>query len=177
MYEMPAPESLSFFSGPSRVNLAPNGLAPTRPFRFHLIAVARLDVHHRRNAPTEFRAETTGVDVGICNHIRIEHTEQADAMEGIVNNHAVEQHFVLDGRSAADVQLTALVARADESRQDLQRLDQIRLSTKTRNLLQITRSDGLDRHVDLGGLLFPVGVNLGTSQLNDSAVPTGNCAW
>ena len=146
------------------------GAERTRPYAalgFHLIAIARLDVHHRRNAPTEFRAETTGVDVGIGNDIRIKHTEQADAVEGIVHDHAVEQHFVLDGRSAADVQLTALVARADESRQDLQCLDQIRLPTKTRNLLQITRSDGLDRHVHLGGLLFPIGVHLGTAQLDD----------
>ena len=87
-------------------------------------------------------------------------------MKSVVDNHAVEQHLVLNRRTAADVKLSALVTCADKSGQDLQGLDQIRLPPKTRNPLQIRRPNRLDRHVDLRLLLLTFRADFCRTQLD-----------
>ena len=81
-------------------------------------------------------------------------------MEGVVDEHAVEQHLVLDGRSAADVQLPALVPCRDKPGQHLKRLHQIRGPAEARNALDVRRANGLHRRSDLGGLFLAIGTHL-----------------
>ena len=131
------------------------------------VAVTGFDVHDRRYAATEFGSESTGVYIRIGYHIRIKNTEQANAVECVVHDHAIQQHLVLNRRTAAYVQLSALVASAYEARQNLQRLHQVGLASKTGDFLQITRTNGLYRHVDFGRLFFPVGIDLRALQLDD----------
>ncbi len=50
-------------------------------------------------------------------------------MEGIINNHSVEQNLVLYGRSAADIKLPALVASKNYTRQYLKVLGKVGLPT------------------------------------------------
>lgn len=89
-------------------------------------------------------------------------------MEGIVNDHAVEQHLVLDGRSPADVELSALVTRGHEARQRLQDLHQIRRATQAGDALDVGGLDGLDRHPNSVELLPTFGRDDGAFQFNQA---------
>ena len=68
-----------------------------------LVAVARRDVHHRREPSAILGSEAAGVDVGIVYDVGLENGVQAYGMEGVVDNHAVEQAEVLYHAAAADV--------------------------------------------------------------------------
>ena len=87
-------------------------------------------------------------------------------MKGVVDQHAVEQHLVLNRRTTADVQLPALVTCRDESWQHLKRLNQIRSPTETWNALDVRRTNGLHGSSDLGGLFLAIRAHLCTFQCN-----------
>ena len=89
---------------------------------FTLVTIAGCNVHNRRNSSTELRAESTSINVGICNDIGIEYREESDRVECIVYNHTIEQHLILNGRSTAHEDLTALVACAYKPWKGCQRL-------------------------------------------------------
>ena len=79
-------------------------------------------------------------------------------MEGVVENHSVELDQILDGRAAADVQLTALVARGYHPGHDLKGPHQVGFAANRK------RDDGLgveldDRRGNLGLLFLLAGVD------------------
>ena len=82
--------------------------------------------------------------IRVGNDVRVEDTEEANAVEGIVDDHAVEQHLVLDGRSPADVELSALVTCGHKARKRLQHLHQVRRATQAGDALDVGGLDGLD---------------------------------
>ena len=120
-----------------------------------LVAIAGGDVHDGRNAAAVFGTETARVHIGVTDDVGIEHREQADGMERIVDHHAVQKHLVLDGRTTTDVELTALVASEDDTGHHLQVLGEVGLTAHARNLV-----DGLGRHCDDRGLSLGAGLNL-----------------
>ena len=91
-------------------------------------------------------------------------------MERVVYDHAVEQDFVLDGRAAADVELTPLVAGAHETGHDLEGLDQVRLAAEAGDALEVGGADGGDGEVDFRLGFLAVRRDFRTSQLDH----TGN---
>ena len=111
------------------------------------VTVAGRNVHDRRDTAAVFGSKTARVDVGVADDVGVEHREEADGVEGIVDHHAVEQHLVLDGRAATDIELSALVTGEDDTRNHLEVLCQVSLSADTRNL-----GDGLGRHRNHRGL-------------------------
>ena len=147
--------------------LGAEGARPHLAFRLAHVAVAGADVHHRADASTVFGREGACVDVGVGQGVRVEHTEQPNAVEGVVDQHAVEQDLVLDGRPATDVELPALVAGGDEARQDLQGLDEVRRAAEAGDALDVRRTDGLNGSADLGGLFFTVRAHLGALERHD----------
>ena len=73
------------------------GARPHTAFGFAHVSVARADVHHAADAPTVFGRKGPRVDICVGQCIGVKHTEKSDAVKGVVNQHAVEQHLVLDG--------------------------------------------------------------------------------
>ena len=139
--------------------LGTEGARPHLAFCLAHVAVACADVHHRADASSVLGREGARVDVGVGQGVRVEDAEQPDAVEGVVDQHAVEQDLVLDGGPTSDVELTTLVTCGDESRQHLEGLDEVRRATKTGDALDVRRADGFDRRADLGGLFFAVGAH------------------
>ena len=152
---------------PVHEQLGAEGTRPHLAFCLAHVAVAGADVHHRADASAVFGRESTSVDVGVRQGVRVEDAEQPDAVEGVVDQHAVEQDLVLDGRPAADVELSPLVACGDKARQDLQGLDEVRRTTKAGDAFDVGRADGLDGRADLGGLFFTVRAHLGAFERHD----------
>ena len=122
-----------------------------------LVAVTCGDVHHRRDAASIFRSETARIDLGIANDVRVEDGEQADGVEGVEDGHAVEQHLVLDGGTATDVELSTLVASKDDTRHHLKVLRQVALSADARDLVDGLRGDGDHRSLRFGARLHLFG--------------------
>ena len=140
------------------------GARPHTAFGFAHVSVARADVHHAADAPTIFGGKGPRVDVRVGQRVGVKHTEKSDAVKGVVNQHAVEQHLVLDGRTTTDVQLPPLVTRGHKTRQHLQGLHQIRGTTKAWNALDVCRTNGLYGGADLGRLFFTVCTNFSPLQ-------------
>ena len=122
-----------------------------------LVTITGGDVHDGGDTAAIFGTETTGVDIGIADDIGIEHREQTDGVERIVDHHAIEQHLVLDGRTATDIELTALVASEDDARHHLQVLGKVGLTAHARNLGDGLGSDRNDRGLGLSACLDLVG--------------------
>ena len=114
-----------------------------------LVAVAGGDVHDRGEASAVFGAEAAGIDVGVEDDIGLEDGVESYGMEGVVDNHAVEQREVLYHGAAADVELSALVAGGVDAGQHLQVLCQVGLSADGGHLLYLRGGDFLDGHLCL----------------------------
>lgn len=124
-----------------------------------LVAVARRDVHHRRHASAVFGAEAACVDVGVEDDVGLEDGVEADGVEGVVDNHAVEEAEVLNHGAAADVELAALVAGGAHAGQHLHVLRYVGRAADGGHLLYLRRGDFLhaDLCLQLALLLLAVG--------------------
>ena len=85
-------------------------------------------------------------------------------MERIIDNHAVEQHLVLDWRAASDIKLTALVASEDDTWNYLQILCEVGLSSHSRDSGNDFRSYVHDGSLSLGPCLDFVGSDVDSSK-------------
>ena len=79
-------------------------------------------------------------------------------MEGVVDNHAVQQAEVLYHGAAADVELAALVAGGVDARQHLHVLCYVGRAADGGHLLYLCRSQFLDAHLRLDAALFGLAV-------------------
>ena len=113
------------------------------------IAIARFNVHHGRDTPAKLGPEATGIDIGAAHNVHIKHREDADGVERAIEDDAVEQEHILDGRAAAHINLAALVAGGDDARQHLQILGKVGLTADGGHLAHI-----LGRDTDDGGACF-----------------------
>ena len=111
------------------------------------VAVARGDVHHRRHAAAVFGTEAAGVDVGVEDDVGLEDGVESYAVEGVVDNHAVQQAEVLYHRAAAYVELAALVAGRVDARQHLHVLRYVGRAADGGHLLYLAGGELL--HADL----------------------------
>ena len=136
-------------------------------FHFPHVAILGSDVHDGTDAPAVFGRKRPRVHIGVRKGIGVEHAEQTNAMEGVVDQHAVQKDLVLDGRTTSDVELSPLVTRGHESRKNLQGLNQVRSATKARDALDVCWTNGLDRGPNLGGLFLPIGPDLSPIQGHD----------
>ena len=94
------------------------------------VPVAGTHIHDGRGASAVFCVESGRVDVCFQKDVGVKNGKQSDGMEGIVNGHAVQQYPVLYGRSAPDIQLSALVSGGNNARKHLQVLCQVRDAAK-----------------------------------------------
>ena len=81
--------------------------------------------------------------------VGLEDGVEADGVEGVVDNHAVEQAEVLYHRTSADVQLAALVAGGTHTGQHLHVLRQVGDASDGGHLLYLRRGDFLHAHLCL----------------------------
>ena len=110
-----------------------------------LVAVARFDVHHGRQASAELRTEAARVNVRTAHDIHVENGKNTDGVEGVVQNRAVKQKHVLHGSTTAHIELAALVAGGYNAGQHLQILREIRLSSDGRHLTHVFGCHADDR--------------------------------
>ena len=80
------------------------------------VAVACGDVHDGGEATAVFGTEAAAVDVGVEDEVGFKDGVEANGVEGVVDNHAVEEAEVLNHGAAADVELSALVAGGVDAR-------------------------------------------------------------
>ena len=165
----PAP-LIAFAERPFDQELAAERAGPDAAAQPGEAAVPGRDVHDRADPPAIPSAEATGVDVRVGNDVRVEDAEEADAVEGIVDDHAVQQDLVLDGRASADVQLAALVPCRNEAGQGLQNLHEIRRAPEAGNAFDVRRLDGFDRHANRIELFAPFRGNDRALQLDESSL-------
>ena len=169
MNEVPPPRSLRLPKRTFDQELAAEWACPDATGEASEAAVPGGDVHDGADPPTVAATEASGVDVGVGDDVRVEHAEQANAVEGIVDDHAVQQDLVLDGRATADVELTALVSCGDETGQGLQHLHEVRRAAEAGNAFDVRRLDGFYRHANRVELFAPFGGNDRALQLDEPA--------
>ena len=68
------------------------------------IAFPAPDVQHRGDAASELGRDGTLVQFYIVDNVRVESGEQAEEVAGVVDGSVVEEHQVLVGGAAADVE-------------------------------------------------------------------------
>ena len=141
-----------------------------RPLSPARASVPRRNVHDGTDPAAITAAESSGVDVGIGNDVRIEHTKQSNAVECIVDDHPVQEHLVLDRRTSSDVQLTSLVSCGHESRQGLKHLHEVGRPSQTGNPFDVCRLNGLHRHAHSVQLLSAFGRDHRTFQLDQTCI-------
>ena len=98
---------------------------------------------------TDESAEAAGEHVGVEDDVGLEDGIEANAVEGVVDHHTVEEREVLHHRAAADVELAALVAGRVDAGQHLQVLRQVGLAADGGHLLDLRGGDFFDRHLRL----------------------------
>ena len=81
------------------------------------------------NRPPNLAGNSTLGDAHALDRIRVEHAEKPKQVVHAVQRHAVEQHEVLVGRSAANVEATCAFSSALDAWQQLQRLEQVDFAT------------------------------------------------
>ena len=113
-----------------------------------------------------FCAEAASVHIGVADDVSVEHGEEADGMEGIINHHAVQKHLVLYGRAATDVELSALVAGGVDSGEHLEVLCKVGGATDRGHLAYLCGTDFFYRDL---GLYF----SLLNTLVGDIDGPTG----
>ncbi len=118
------------------------------------VTVAGGDIHHRRETAAVLGAEATGVDVGIEDDVGLEDRIEAYGVEGIIDDHAIEEAEVLDHGAAADIELTALVAGGVDAGKHLHVLGQVGGATDGWQLLNLRGGDLFDGNLGLCATLF-----------------------
>ena len=130
-------------------DIGPEGIEANLSAVAFLVAVAGGDVHDRRESAAVLGAEAAAVDVGVKDDIGLEDGVEADGVEGIVDNHPVEEAEVLYHGAAADVELATLVAGGVDAGQYLEVLRQVGGAADGGHLLDLRGSDFLDRDLCL----------------------------
>ena len=113
------------------------------------VAVACGDVHDGGESAAVFGTEAAAVDVGVEDDIGFKDGVEADGVEGVVDNHAVEEAEVLDHGAAADVELSALVAGGVDAGEYLEVLSEVGGAADGGHLLDLRGGDFLDGNLCL----------------------------
>ena len=99
------------------------------------VAVAGADVHHRGDSAAELCPAS--IYLRRTDDVAVENREQTDGVEGIVDEHSIQQKHILYRGAASDVQLTALVAGGNHTGQHLQVLRKVGCAANRRHLLDV----------------------------------------
>ena len=121
------------------------------------IALFQSDVQDRGDPAPEPGGHGAFCDLDVLDGIGVEHTEEAKQVGGVVDNGVIDEHQILVGSPASDVEAGIALARTLYARKELDHLEHIHLTKQG--------GEGLDRlhaHVGLAHVgAFRVGRALG----------------